>query len=263
MSERRCPGTADGKHHTLDGLWCTLCGDIEPQEGASSAQALPDDRSVLGTGGGAPSCDSADWRERMRAALLSGTGHKEAGEFLRMVDELRTNLRITCETEAVVRRQRDELREDRVRLYESLQKSAAQADEFASERDELRAKLATVSREYADVAHAIGIAYEAEGHPIVPGPVALIIKEIRELQFRSRLSGELEAKLAEAGQKFETSVGLLNETYDASVKRLEAKLASAETNWESMTEAWERATERAEAAEARVSELITSLKPAT
>lgn len=38
---------------------------------------------------------------------------------------------------------------------------------------------------------------------------------------------QMRAKLAEAEQKFETAVGLLNETYDASVKRLEADLTEA------------------------------------
>jgi hypothetical protein len=183
MSERRCEKCGGALSVCLPyaAAWCLNCFTSEPQEGAPDGRPSRDaPGSITAEGSGAPSCDSADWRERMRAALLSGTGHKEAGEFLRMVDELRAD----------VKRKHEE-------AWAWMMVNAA----TVQERDELR------------------------------------------------------AKLAEAEQKFETSVGLLNETYDASVKRLEAKLASAETNWESMTEAWERATERAEDAEARVKEL--------
>jgi hypothetical protein len=62
--------------------------------------------------------------------------------------------------------------------------------------EDLRGKLATVSLEYGDVAHAVGIAYEADGHPIAPGPVERIIEAVRDDQAKARMADELEAKLA-------------------------------------------------------------------
>lgn len=67
-------------------------------------------------------------------------------------------------------------------------------DQRSDEIDRLRARLATVEKEYADVAEAIGIAYVADHCAVVPGPVDRILQEVREMKRAEGLVHDLRAR---------------------------------------------------------------------
>lgn len=60
------------------------------------------------------------------------------------------------------------------------------------------AKQAEILKEYADVAYAIGIAHVADGAPVVPGPVELIVAEVKRLQRTETEQAETIARLRAA-----------------------------------------------------------------
>lgn len=57
-----------------------------------------------------------------------------------------------------------------------------------------RVEVERLKRDYTEVARVVGVAYEAEGHDVQPGPLDAIVAQVRELQRRSDALIEIELK---------------------------------------------------------------------
>jgi hypothetical protein len=125
----------------------------------------------------------------------------------------------------------------------------------SKERDELRAKLAEAEKNYADIAHAVGIEHVGDGFDPVPGPIDDVLRAIEHLNGANDRAGDYSARVFDLEEKLTDSERrFANESAraDHHFKRAdtaEAQVRDRDTLLRNENELYRQATERAEAAE--------------